>query len=91
MTPVTIRGQSYRSARAAAKALGLDDTTIQYHLNQGTLDRAGTWLHKKRPCVIEGTSYPTMTAAARALGVSTEAIRQRLNRAAKKAQKEQSA
>ena len=91
MTPVIIRGQSYRSARAAAKALGLNDTTIHHHLDRGTIDRAGTWVHKTRPCVIEGVSYPTMTAAARAIGVSVEAIRQRLNRTAKNAQKEQSA
>lgn len=39
--PISIRGTHYPSARAAARALGVSYGTIYYHLNAGTLDRAG--------------------------------------------------
>lgn len=37
--PVTIRGRTYESHVAAAKALGVSDRTISMAVKRGTLDR----------------------------------------------------
>ena len=89
MTPVRIRGVTYRSMEDAAKAEGVHVRTVQFHLDAGTPDLIGKQRPtQRRPCTIEGVDYPSLRAAADALGVTVEAIRQRANRADKAAQKE---
>ncbi len=89
MTPVRIRGVTYRSITDAAKAQGVHERTVYFHLDAGTPDLIGKQMQtKRRPCTIEGVDYPSLRAAARALGVSVEAIRQRANRAEMKKLKE---
>jgi transcriptional regulator with XRE-family HTH domain len=39
--PVTIRGYTYHSGRAAAKALGVAESTVSQARRNGTLDRCG--------------------------------------------------
>jgi NUMOD1 domain len=80
MTPVLIRGKAYRSVAAASRLLGVNQSTINHHLNAGTIDQVGNRRTPPRQCEFNGVKYPNMQAAAIALGVSREAIRQRLNR-----------
>lgn len=84
MTPVRIRGVTYRSITDAAKAQGVHERTVYFHLDAGTPDLIGKQMQtQRRPCTFSGVNYLSMRDAARALGVSVEAIRQRLERAKK--------
>ncbi len=79
MTPVLIRGITYRSIADAARALGVHYTTVVKHLDAGTPDLIGLQRPTgPRPCEFDGIKYPSLKAASVALGITVEAIRQRL-------------
>ena len=80
MTPIRIRGVTYRSIRAACRALAVSDKSINMHLDAGAIDLVGVLPSRiLRPCLVDGVTYPSLSAAARALGVSPQAIHQRVN------------
>jgi microsomal dipeptidase-like Zn-dependent dipeptidase len=77
--PVTIRGTTYPSLTAAAKALDLSVSNIHRARELGTLDhvgmgRAGGAGRSALPITIRGTTYPSRADAARALGISVSAV-----------------
>lgn len=76
MTPVTIRGTTYKSQREAAEALGVSQTTIHFAMLRGTLDKVGLGGHKTRskPVMVDGVRYPSISAAARSLGITGRAF-----------------
>lgn len=82
--PVRIRGITYTSIRAAARALGVTEKTIRNALDAGRIDDTG--LGKRsggrpgKPCFYRGKSYPSITAAAREWGVSTAAVSKALTK-----------
>ena len=81
MTPVRIRGKTYRSVAAAARALNVGRGKIERNLDSGTPDAvAPCKTQMKRPCIIDGAYYPSLTSAAKDMGVSVEAVRQRVKR-----------
>lgn len=77
--PVVIRGVSYRSYSAAARALGIRPATLQQAAERGEeyLQRAGLGKYG-RPVTIEGTTYPSKAAAHRATGVSMRQLKRRV-------------
>lgn len=73
---VTIRGKTYPSQIAAARALGVSRQRISQIVNKKERPR------KERsgfPTVIRGVLYPSQSAAARALGVSANSVSHGLN------------
>jgi len=81
VTPVRIRGITYRSVAAAARALKVGPRKIEINLDRGTPDAIRPCqTHLRKPCQIDGVPYPSMTAAARSLGISVEAVRHRVKR-----------
>ena len=63
----------YPSYSAAARALGVADTTVSYHMRRhGNLDRLGAG----RGVAVEwqGRVYPSITAAAKAIGVTPASV-----------------
>ena len=81
MNPVSIRGTTYRSTAAAARALKVGVRKIENNLDRGTPDKiAPCQTHMKKPCMVDGVYYSSMGDASRALGVSVEAVRQRVKR-----------
>lgn len=78
---------TFPSQAAAARALGVSAWTVAFHLDRGTIDRAGTG-HKPRACEWEGQTFPSIADAARAFGISRQAMRQRIERAKKKGQQQ---
>jgi len=81
MMPVRIRGVTYRSVAAAARALNVGVRKIESNLNRGTPDSiAPCQTHMKKPCMVDGVSYPSMASASKSLGISVEAVRQRVKR-----------
>lgn len=87
MNPVRVGAHVVVSQAAAARILGVSAWTVAYHLERGTIDRAGTG-YRTRQCDVEGITYPSIAAAARAAGISREAMRQRIARAERNARKE---
>lgn len=78
-SPTLIRGVLYPSQSAAARALGVSQSTINQALERGTQDHVGQGRRWRsgaplRPCYINGHRWPSRTAAANALGVSRAAI-----------------
>ena len=79
--PVTIRGVTYRSQRAAARALGVSNQAITAAVKRGNPDSAGTSPRKKgggpaylKPLTLGGVYYPSRKAAADALCVEPTQI-----------------
>ena len=79
--PVTIRGVTYRSQTAAARALGVSNQAITTAVKRGNPDSAGTSTRKKgggpaylKPITLGGVHYPSRKAAAEALGVESTQI-----------------
>lgn len=71
--PITIRGVTYPSQRAAAKALGLADATISQAKDEGRLDLIGTDVrapHRGVPVEIGGVEYVSNRDARRHTGLS---------------------
>lgn len=67
--PISIRGVSYPSIRAAARALGVRNTTIMRALNRGTHETSAVFT--KNAGTLEGVWYYCRADAAAALGVNT--------------------
>ena len=83
MTPVRIRGVTYRSVAAAARTLNVGVRKVESNLDRGTPDAiAPCQTNMALPCTIDGVEYPSMSHASRALGISVEAVRQRFKRTA---------
>lgn len=82
MNITRVRGFVFRSAMSACRVIGIHPTTMQYHLNRGSVDRAGL-RRKKRPCEIDGVDYPTLTAAAQATGRHVSSIWRQVEREAR--------
>lgn len=76
-TPTLIRGTLYPSMRAAAKALGLHESSIKFAMDNGRLETVG--LNKKgrhiaTPVTVNGITYRSTYAAAKALGLSQQYV-----------------
>jgi hypothetical protein len=76
--PVTINGVEYRSAYAAAKALGVSRKTLEWRLRkQLPIDE---YRVRSRAVIVNGTRYESMRAAAKALGVQPGSIYYRVKK-----------
>ena len=77
--PVRIRGVDYPSQSAAARALGVDLSTVTKALAAGKADGIGLRRNKGgnpgKPCVYRGRAYPSICAAAHDWGVSERTVR----------------
>ena len=76
-TPTLIRGTLYPSMRAAARALGLHESSVKQAMDAGRLDTVG--LNPRGPRIakalcINGVNYHSHYAAAKALGLSQQYI-----------------
>ena len=73
---IEIRGVIYATANAAAKALGVQPSTVIRAIGCGRLDTLGTGIGgwAPLPVRIRGTVYPSQRHAAEALGVTQPAI-----------------
>lgn len=80
-TDLVIRGVTYSTAQAAAKALGVSDVTVMRAARLGILDDCGLGRSHPRPmrCRIAGQDFPTVKAAAKHYGVHVSAIYQALD------------
>lgn len=66
-------GRRFHSITEAAKRLGVDTTTIHYHINKyGNVDRIGKRLGT--PIEIDGVTYPSIRAASVATGKSIDVL-----------------
>jgi hypothetical protein len=87
--PVPIRGITYPSVAAAAKAFDTSTSWIYRMMAKGRLDDVG--IEPKNPACalariavnINGVDYPSMTAAAEARGVTVSALSHAMARKAK--------
>lgn len=69
----TTDGRIFSSITEAAARLGVDNTTIHYHLNKyGNVDRVGKSIGAQ--VEFEGVQYPSIRAASRATGKSVDVI-----------------
>jgi hypothetical protein len=76
--PVHIRGVTYPSLRAAAKALGVTVQAVWDSMRRGTLETCGLGYPNgtnTKPIVINGTAYPSLQAVADAFGVTAQDFR----------------
>lgn len=74
--PITFRGKSYASIRAAAIANDINVTTLWRAVLRGQADMVGR-LRKTSlpvPVTINGVSYPSCSAAAKSLGYHPSTI-----------------
>lgn len=74
--PTKIRGVIYPSQAAAARALGVSQTTVFHAIEAGREDQVGLGRPgaPPKPCYMNGRRWPSIRAAAAALGVSKTAI-----------------
>lgn len=77
---VTVRGVTYPSHSAAARALGVSAQALHSAVSRGSLHRIGSGRCGKEPMAvrIRGVVYANAAAAAKALGVTRKAIYQAL-------------
>lgn len=81
--PVRIRGVDYPSAKEAAKALGIAESTMHDHLRQGQPDKAGAprpprdeWNNPRSVRItIGGIQYKSLKHAADSLGINYNKLR----------------
>ncbi|MBC6437127.1 MAG: hypothetical protein GDA52_03060 [Rhodobacteraceae bacterium] len=72
--PITIRGVTYPSQAAAARALGVSTSSVARLARRGEPDSIGIGTKSGQPITIRGVTYPSQAAAARALGISRQAV-----------------
>jgi hypothetical protein len=72
--PVTIRGITYPSRGAAARALGVTRGAIFAANKFGWLDHVGLGRGRPRPVTIGGQEYPNARVAAKALSLSATQV-----------------
>ena len=79
MTPnvTRIRGVTYPSMTAAAKALGVAVATVARAMDMGTLDTCGL---DRTSGLLDGVAYKSKTDAAAALNVNISTLRARIRR-----------
>ena len=86
---VTIRGVTYGTVRAAAKALGVSTSHVYNKIGSGTQDSIGVGMGRWRKprhrfdgnkIVLYGVEFPSMTAASLALGFNQHYVRQAMRR-----------
>nr|WP_296429704.1 hypothetical protein [Roseovarius sp. BRH_c41] len=79
---ITIRGVTYASAAAAARAFGVTRAAVYAARDLGRLDAVGIGSGNAgarcRPVVICGLSFPSITAAAQAVGADKKYISHRI-------------
>lgn len=80
--PITIRGVTYASAAAAARALGVTKRAVYAARDLGRLETVGIGSGNSgarcRPVVLCGLAFPSITAAAQAVGADKKYISHRL-------------
>lgn len=77
--PVTIRGVTYESQSAAARALGVYVRAIQSAIERGTLATVGLNMNRRNNGVkvsIDGVLYPSIAEASRQTGISYDTLYQ---------------
>lgn len=84
--PVTYRGKTYPSIKAAASAIGCNARTIHNHLERyghidriGANNRLGNANARRKPVIIGGMRFDTITNAAHYIGVSRHVIGRMVN------------
>jgi len=79
--PTTIRGVTYPSMAAAARALRLHPQTIFQAAERGTLDNVGLGIKGApgSPCYMNGKRWPSQSKAARVLNVRPATISRALS------------
>jgi len=65
---IKIRGVTYPSVRAAAKAHNVTMDAIYSALNRGNMDAVGTGKNPKKPITLHGLTFPSISAASVTLG-----------------------
>lgn len=79
--PVTIRGVEYRSAAAAAEALGVSRKEVIRNKREGSLDKVGLTKQAQArlaamfPVTIRGETFDTLEAVAARFGVTVKAVK----------------
>lgn len=75
-TPITIRGVTYPSQSAAARALDISQSNLTAMLRAGTIDNAGKGrnLHSQK-IMLDGKEYASMSHAADELDVNPTTVR----------------
>jgi hypothetical protein len=76
-TPIRIRGIEYDSVSAAARALGVGQTTVSSAIKRGYLDRVGLRGSSgdiRKPVKIRGVAYASIGEAAKSLGVAKQVV-----------------
>lgn len=78
---LVIRGVTYPTAQAAARALALSQETVMLAVRLGRLDRLGVGRGRRDPCPVRvrGKLYPSAKAAAGALSLKVSTIRRALS------------
>lgn len=82
-TPVTIRGITYPSQYAAARALGVPQSSITIALNRGDLSGVGmgrNW-QRKFAVSVDDVQYETMTLAAMEIGCHCSSVHEVVRKA----------
>lgn len=62
-------GRSFPSIRAAARAIGVTDSTVHYALERGTLHTLGKGQNRPKAFSFNDRAFRSLSAASRALGV----------------------
>lgn len=68
--PTTIRGVTYPSRAAAARAVGVTRQAVTGGIKADRLDQVGAPYPQAKPFEMHGVSFPTRAAASMALGQS---------------------
>ena len=83
--PCTVKGVEYESQKAAAKALGIGQSSLQARLCSPNYPDHVSRHHPKteaktrgQPCTVNGVRYKSKIAAAKALGISEGSLQARL-------------
>ena len=71
-SPITIRGKTYPSQAAAARALGTRRETVWQLVKAGRTEYIG--LNHQKPVKALGRTFPSQQAFAKHLGVSSAAV-----------------
>lgn len=82
-----IRGVTYPSQAAAARALGVNERAIVSALDRGTVDNVGLGrnCHSKRPVLLDGVKYDSIADAARSIGMQPQLLARKLRNGRKTA------
>ena len=83
--PCTVDGVEYKSEYAAAKALGINVSSLRARLLSSSYPEYNSRYYQKKnrrkffiSCRIDGVQYPSISAASKELGMSGHALKRRL-------------